>query len=204
MQRPRLRTTRILALGLLTLAACQRPPESAWTARGGPESLIDVSSEVVNLSVAGPKEITELSQWIERDPPTRAELYCAASDLRCGEAKKALQLNGVPVNVIGSGDRTVTLVYERILARDCSQRFIEVTHDEYNAPSPAYGCAVAANIVQHVSDKQQFVSPALSDNPNATGAVSAYNRALAPRTVKRPNGYDLNDSLISKAQTGSQ
>lgn len=199
MQRPRLKITLILALGLLALGACQRPPDSAFNNRGGPESLIDVSSEVVNLSIAGPKEIAELSQWIERDPPTRAELYCAAGELYCAEARKALQLKAIPVLPVGSGDHTVTLVYERILARDCNPRFVEVTHDEYNAPSPSYGCAIAANIVQHVSDKQQFVSPALSDNPGAGGAISAFNRANAPRAVKRPDGYDLNESLISKA-----
>ncbi|MFM9890934.1 MAG: hypothetical protein ACKVOE_09935 [Rickettsiales bacterium] len=203
MQRPPLKHALILALTLM-LVACQRPPDSAFLARGGPESLIDVSSEVVNLSVAGPKEITELSRWIERDPPTRAELYCGANDTRCTEAQKALQLSGVPVTLVGSGDRTVTLVYERILARDCNPRFVEVTHDQYNALSPSYGCATAANIVQHVSDKQQFVSPALSANPSAVGAVSAYNRATAPRAVKRPDGYDLSDSLVSKAATGSQ
>lgn len=194
----------IASLGFLALAACNRPPDSAYMNRGGPESLLDVSSEVVNLSIAGHKEVSELAQWIQRDPPTRAELYCAASDARCADARKALELHGVPTNVVGSGDRTVTLVYERILARDCNQRYIDDSQNEYNTPSPSFGCSIAANIVQHVSDKQEFVSPPLSANPNAAAPVSAYNRAYAPREVKNPNGYDINNSLVSKARIGSQ
>ena len=66
-----------LALGLLALSACQpKPSDSAYYNRGGPESLLDVSSEVVNLSVADPAALQELSTWIKQDQPTRAELYC--------------------------------------------------------------------------------------------------------------------------------
>src|SRR5690349_17409380 len=116
----------ILALGLLMLTACgQRPSDASYVNRGGPESLLDVSSEVVNLNAGTQKDLRELSNWIEKDQPTRAELNCSGNDRACKEARKMLDLHGVPV-VQGQGnDLSVTLVYERILARDCNSSYID-------------------------------------------------------------------------------
>lgn len=183
---------------LLALAACHEPNDSAFFNRGGPESLLDVSSEVVNLSVAGPNELEELSNWIDGDQPTRAELYCMEGDIRCNEARQVLDLQGVPTMVVPSGDNTVALVYERILARDCSQRFVDNSSNPYNTAYDSFGCSVAANMVQHVSDKQQFISPNLTDVPRAEGAVQAYERAYTPRRAA-PEAYSVQDSLTNSA-----
>lgn len=183
------RSFRLLAASaaLLALAACGRPSDSAYYNRGGPDTLLDVSNEVVNLSVAGPNELSQLSMWIEQDQPSRAELYCAGGDLRCVEARKVLESHGVPVLSVPSSDNSVALVYERILARDCNQRYVDNNNNNWNAPHPAFGCSVAANIIQHVSDKQQFVNPALTDPAPATGAVATYGRAYAPPPANKGN-----------------
>ncbi len=191
----------LLALALPLLAGCGDKPSDAALNRTSPESLLDVSAEIVNLSVADSQSVSELAEWIQRDTPTRAELYCTGSEPRCSDAKKAFELMGVPVTVMGGGSQMATLVYERILARDCNPSFVDTKPNFYNAPTPSFGCAVSANIVQHVSDKQEFVNPALSDNPNASGAVSAYSRAYAPRTPQHPDGYTLDESLVSKSIT---
>lgn len=190
-----LRTALLLAFAA-SLAACHRPSDSAFYNRGGPESLLDVSSEVVNLSVAQPNELDELSRWIEQDQPTRAELYCNG-DMMCARVQQVLDLHGVPTMEVPSSQYSVTLVYERILARDCDPRFIDNSSNVWNKVTPSFGCTVAANVVQHVSDKQQFVSPNVSDPTTARTAVQAYDRAYIPYTT-RPI-YNVEQSLAASA-----
>lgn len=182
----------IVTLGLLALAACERPPESAFSSRG-PEALLDISSEVVNLSMAQPGDRDELSRWIDKDQPTRAELYCMTGDLSCTATQKLLDRRGVPTMMVPSGNNTVTLVYERILAHDCSSRVTD-PEDFYNVNYPSFGCATAANTVQQVSNKQDFVNPRLSDNPSSVSAVGAYRRAYAP-PARQNAGYSVSNSL---------
>lgn len=192
--------TALLTLSLATLAACGNPPpDSAYLNRGGPESLLDVSSETVNLSAASKHELSDLADWIERDQPTRAELNCNPSDKYCEEASKILELQGVPIVDSDRNDHTVTLVYERILARDCNQRYVDNTKNYYNTNHPAFGCSVAANMVQQVSDKQEFVSPNIADDPNAVRAVNDYRRAYVPRPVVLP--YSTSQSQTSSASS---
>lgn len=194
-----MRSVALISLALLALTACHRPADSAYYNRGGPESRLDVSNEVVNLSVAGPNELAQLNSWIEQDQPSRAELYCSAGP-SCNEARKVLELQGVPVMMVPSMDNSVALVYERVLARDCTQRFRDNHNNNYNAPHASLGCALSANLVQHVSDKQQFVNPNLTDLPRATGAVAAYGRAYAPKQAVQEN-TGVSESIVGTAST---
>lgn len=190
-----------LVFAVLALAGCKPPPDSVFYNRGTPESLLDVSSEVVNLSVATPNDLAELTKWVQSDQPTRAELYCTEGDMRCTQARNVLTSRGVPVMTVPSGAYSVALVYERLLARDCKSRFVDNSRNSYNANSPSFGCSVAANIVQHVSDKKQFIDPNLMDVPMATGAVQAYNRAYTPRSTQQPQPYQINRSLTQMSNS---
>jgi hypothetical protein len=171
-----------IALLVLLVSACSfsKPPKAAYFNRGMPESLLDVSSEVVNLPVATGIQVNELSSWINRDQPTRAELYCRDSDVHCQDAAQTLELFGVPTLKVPSGQSTVTLVYERTLARDCESRFIDNRDNPSNLNHPTFGCSTSANIVQHVSDKQQFVNPSTMSTPDAKKPVQAVGRYQAP------------------------
>jgi hypothetical protein len=189
------------SFGLLALVSACDVKRAPTFGRGAPESLLDVSSEVVNLGVRNPTEVDELSHWIGRDQPTRAELYCEEGSTLCREARQVLDLYGVPVSAIPSPANTVTLVYERVLARDCNPRFEDDLRDWTNDNHPAFGCAIAANIVQHVSHKQQFVSPNLTDYRDAESAVTNYQNYQRPATVQdtRAN-YNLDNSTLSNAR----
>jgi len=87
-----------------------------------------------------------------------------------------------------------------VLARDCDQSFRDTRptiFEEKN--SPGFGCSVSANIVQHVSNKQQFISPNLSDLRDAESAVSTYNgyqSGVREATSKRQD-YGLENSTLS-------
>src|SRR5258708_7396846 len=109
---------------LLTLAACSAPKDSFYN-RGHPESLLDVSSEIVNLNVRDKADLDALSTWIEKDAPTRAELFCDANLKTCRDAVTLLESREVAVSVTPSPNNAVTLTYERIVARDCNQRYLD-------------------------------------------------------------------------------
>jgi hypothetical protein len=189
----------LAALGVfaLTLAAC-RPADSAYNNRGGPESLIDVSSEVVNLNITSEGELNDLSVWINRDQPTRAELYCLEGEPLCVEARQVLDLYGVPTQQLSSPAATVTLVYERILARDCNARYVE-SNSLTNVPQPAFGCATAANMVQQIANKQQIVRPNLMDYPDGEKAVQVHKYYQLPPVVTAPLTVDT--STVNNASS---
>lgn len=181
MKHVRLDTMMIAALALMALggmAACKKIPAEAYFNRAAPESLMDYSSEVVNLSVASAVEVNEFSSWVNRDQPTRAELYCTSGSAQCDEAKKVLDLYSVPYTHVPSSQATATLVYERSLARDCEQRYIDNGENHYNLNHPTFGCSISANIVQHVSDKKQILNPNVMDDPYSTRSVQSYRRYL--------------------------
>ncbi len=192
--------TAILSIATLTLSACGTPPNATSHLTRGPESLIDVSAEIVNLGVSNPSEIKELAAWIDRDRPTRAELSCVAGTKQCVDAQKVLELNGVPFAAGTNAENSVTLFYERILARDCDQSYVDNPNNSYNVTHPHFGCAVSANMVQHVSDKQQFISPNVSDAPSAVRGVNDIKRAYAPREIVPP--YSIDEALTNKAKSG--
>lgn len=170
-----------LAIALsLFFTACSTIPQEAYFNRGAPETLLDVSSEVVNLSVASDSALNELSDWLNKDQPSRAELYCLDSDPRCAAAQEVLDLYGVQTTYVAAADNTVSLVYERVLARDCENRFIDNHVNPYNLNHPTFGCSISANMVQMVSDKHQFVRPNLLDPADADKAVRSYQHYLNP------------------------
>ncbi len=152
-----------LAAGMTFLSSCSVIPPEAYYDHGSPEALLDQSSEVVNFAVGGDSSLNDMTAWINQDQPTRAELYCNEGDAACGEARQALQQFGIPVNYVPSGDNVATLVYDRVLARDCENRYIDNSINPYNLDPPTYGCSMSSNIVQMVTDKRQFTSPALLD-----------------------------------------
>ncbi len=202
MQRTVFSRSAVFAMSALALAGCGAPPSaSSYFNRGGPESLIDVSSEVVNLNASSAREVKELATWIENDRPTRASLNCAITDKFCTEAKKILELHGVPVTAGQSAQQSITLVYERILARDCAKAYVDNPDNFYNTNHPSFGCSIASNMVQQVTDKQEFVNPSLADDPSAVRAVNDMRRAFTPRDIVKP--YAVDESLAGKAKTSN-
>lgn len=189
-----------LATLLALMAACGAPPsDRAYGGRGSPESLLDRSLEVVTLNTATRQDLDDLATWIARDVPTRAELNCPTSDANCREAERMLIKKNVPVIKGVDGAYAVTLVYERIIARDCNPSFRNHSANYYNTNHPAFGCAIAANIVQHVTDKNEITDPATLDAAPASRAVTTFKRAHTPRPVLP--AYTINQGLVNQARS---
>jgi hypothetical protein len=189
-------------LVVLALSACERPPASAYPPRAGVESLLDVSSEVVSLSAATPASLNDLDAWIRRDAPTRAELLCSSRSINCSDARRFLERNTIPfAHVEAMTEPVVTLVYERVLVRDCNPAYIDNTNNYQNLNHRSFGCALAANAAQHISNKQQVVAPNILDPASAVRGVNDIHRAYKPRPIVNP--YSAKESLSSQAKTNN-
>ncbi len=168
----------LLTTALVTsLAACSSIPEGAHSERGTPESLLDVSSEIVTVELLGTESVQEIREWAEADQPSRAEIYCMEGDILCDSVEETLSLYGVEYEWIPSHVSEVNLVYERVIAHDCQHHYIDNRINPYNLNHPAFGCSIASNIVQMVSDRRQFVNPDLLgfyDGKSTMKGVQAY------------------------------
>jgi hypothetical protein len=156
---------------VLALAGCSVLPNGAHYNRGTPESLLDVSSEVVSLQLSSENSVDQMVEWIDKDEPTRAELHCDGSDAVCNAAKEVFKLYGINYEVVAGSGKGVDLIYERVLARDCDNRYMDNHINPYNMNHPTFGCSLASNMVQSVSDKKQFVNPSLLGFRDAKKAV---------------------------------
>jgi hypothetical protein len=149
------------SLAALSLAGCSDMPQQAYSDRGTPESLLDVSSEIVTVELTSPDSLSELSDWVEGDQPTRAEIRCVEGDVLCDQAEETLSLYDVEYEWVPAQVSEINLVYERVIAHDCENRYIDNRINPYNLNHPSFGCSNASNMVQMVSDRRQFVSPSL-------------------------------------------
>lgn len=168
----------IVGLIGLGLVACSQIPKQAYYNRGQPESLVDKSTEVVNLNITSPASIEEITSWINKDQPTRAELKCPESDTLCAETKTVLRQFSVPTHYTSSQDKKVTLIYERLQTRDCENRYIDNPINPYNLNHPTFGCTVAVNMAQMITNKHEITDPQLmgySDATKAAQTASFYN-----------------------------
>ncbi|MBV8938729.1 MAG: hypothetical protein JO089_02670 [Alphaproteobacteria bacterium] len=174
------KTRALFLLSLLFAAGCNQVPRAAYFNHGAPESLLDVSSEVVTVNFGANGGMDELTGWVNKDLPSRADLFCVEGDPACMRAKQVLSQFNVSFHQMPEPRNTAALYYERVMARDCEHRFIDNSINPYNLPSPTSGCSIAANMVQMVSDKREFVNPALLDFVDGEKAVQAYRAYEMP------------------------
>ena len=166
------------------------PPPGAFRNAGDPEQQIDASSELVTMSLGSRSALAHISNVLSEDPPTRAELNCAAREALCAEAKLLFAGRGIPVSFKGRGD-AVTLVYERVVTRDCDNRYVDNSQNQYNLHMHALGCSVRGNMVQMISDKQQIVNPTLLDLQDGKKSAQDYDRYQEPPQKGPVNGVPL-------------
>lgn len=155
------------------------PPDSAFRNPGDPERLLDKSSELVTMDLGSRGSLSKISKAVTQDPPTRAELSCSPKEALCADAKAIFAGHGIPAKFSGDGDN-VTLVYERVVARDCDGRWVDNSKNPYNMHPPSFGCSVVGNAVQMVSDKKQFVDPNLTDFSDGEKSEQNYRRYQSP------------------------
>lgn len=175
--------TYVAGVGMaLMLAGCVGGASSPdiYANRGDPESMLDISSEVVTIGLKNPKAHTELLDWLKREQPRSADLACDAATASCRKAREALEQYGVKFRSTGAGANEVSLIYERVIARDCDPRYLDNHSNPYNVNYSAFGCAVKANMVRSVAPKRQMLNPATLGSVDGEKAVMNYQGYMNP------------------------
>ena len=173
----------ILGLGALLVACTNHTPEEAYYKRGQPESLIEESSRVVNIKVSSPTSVQDIVDFLSKEQPTRALVDCKSGDSLCKEIKSVMRQFKVAAKYRTASDNKVSLIYEKVQARDCQHRYIDRPENYDNINSPTFGCSIAVNIVQMVSDKRQFTNPAYMTTPDVSKAMQAIQNYNVPATI---------------------
>lgn len=164
---------------MILLSACDKPaPE--YINSGDPERLLDISSETVSLGIDSKRSLTKLSKIIAKDRPSSVELRCSLTNARCAQAKEIFERQSIPVSISDEEAGVVVLSYNKVVAKDCQQHFVDNMSGSRSFNHPAFGCSVAGNIVQMATDKKQFSDPSLLDLPDAEKANQSYNNYLKP------------------------
>lgn len=179
----------------VALSACSQIPDAEYYDRGSPYSLLDASSEVVNVALIDEQAVAEVVQWIDQDQPTQAELYCMEEDPICLQTLQTLEMYRVPVHYASAADNNLVLFYDRVVARDCDNRYMDNPYNPYNLSYRGFGCSNAVNMVQMVGDKRQFTSPSLLDFRDGDKAVQDYENYMLPRA---------DGNQLSESQGGAQ
>ena len=177
-----------LSLSVFLMTACSHIPNAAYNSRTGPESLLDVSSEQVNVSLNTAEGLDQLVEWLNDDQPTRIALYCGSLDDICGQAQEIIEQFAVPYDVYVDPQNQATLVYDRVIARDCDHRYMTNHINPYNLNHPTFGCSTAANQLQMIADKQQIISPALTDHQDARKMTQSMDKYLQPSALETDAG----------------
>jgi len=168
------------------IAACTPVPKEAYFNHGEPESLLDISTEVVNVGLTSQASVEKVIAVINKEQPTRAQVSCRDGDPLCRQVKSVMKQFKVPVQYHTAKASTVAIIYERVMARNCQNRYIDNAPNLDNLNSPTLGCSVAINTVQLVTDKHQFTDPALMGDPDAVKPLQAmtnYNTVTKPDTT---------------------
>jgi len=222
-----IRTSLLATVGLLALASCtnpttvtitpsqvplypppvsdqpasapvsHRPPNEAYRNVGDPKRLLDQTAEQLTIRLESKEDIADLEAMIRRDPPSKVMLGCDESKPLCRQLVKILSARSVSFEFTANADEKVTLVYDRIQARDCDSRYIDNTQNADNLNHPALGCATVANTIQMIGDRRQLTNPSLMDLPDASKAVQSYRRSQQPTKPSDAN----DDSLIETLST---
>ena len=175
-----------ILLSLLTissLAACSEIPKQAYYNRGQPEALLNVTAEEEIIDLRQRNGLQQLTQVVNKRVPSNAQLTCS-NQMLCSRAAEILRQYNVPYDQSTGVYNTVTLNYKTIEARDCENRYIDNHINPYNLNHPTFGCSIAVNQVQMVSDKRQFVDPVLLGNYDGEKATQNYDSYLSRQPAK--------------------
>ena len=178
--------TSILTVSLFACSQTHNIPREAYFSRGTPESLLETSSEAINIKISSDASVQELINLINKDQPSKAELKCVNGESLCEKTKKVLSQFGVKVQYVSQSSNVASIIYQRTLAKDCDQRYIDNPINDANLNHPTYGCATAANLVQMITDKNQITSPKLlgkSDAEKSLQTIDIYDTKPQESTV---------------------
>lgn len=155
----------LLACALLfTVSACAMH-HAAPVIRA--ETLIKSTAEKISFPIVDSSSLEAIENWVANgEAPTNAEISCVSSENTCNRVRNLLTNRGIPVNesaaAADSSAGNVSLTYNRIIAHDCGTN--------------SFGCSTSVNAIHMVTNREQFIKPAMSDLQDAASSVRAVGR----------------------------
>jgi hypothetical protein len=133
-----------------------------------PEELLDVTSERVTFSLKDSHSLNEIMDWVRKERPSKAELSCGKDHALCKKVEHELKEAHVATkHTVGHHDSKVVLMYEKMVARDCTKK--------HGHPNYRLGCAVSTNILHMISDYRYMIDPPVSSPADAARSAKYYN-----------------------------
>jgi hypothetical protein len=188
-----------LALILLISACDEAPP--TYANPGDPERQLVITTETATIELRSRESLDQLKETLKSDTPAQAKLGCPATDAICAQARSLLLKANVPIE-LSSAENEVTLIYQRVAAVACDNRYKNNALNNNNIAHSSFGCSIRTNMVQSVTNKQHFINPALLDYMDGDKAAQTYQHYLnPPEDASKASGSETK-SLIGAA--GSQ
>ncbi len=153
----------LLACGLLLIvSACAVTTNHSTPIR--PESLVNATAEKISFPISDSASVITIEDWIiAGDAPTSVEISCADGNPSCVSLKTFLTNHHIAYQDSAAGESSsVSLTYNRLIARTCNPN--------------SFGCSTSLNSISMVTNRDQFIKPALSDFPDAASAVKAVRK----------------------------
>ena len=131
-----------------------------------PESLISASAEKISFPISDSASVMTIENWVSGgDVPTDAEVSCVNGNPSCLSVKKFLKNSHIPFKEVAPVDASssrISLIYDSLIARGCDAN--------------SFGCSTSLNAIRMVTNREQFIKPALSDFQDAAVGVTAINK----------------------------
>ena len=143
---------------LIGQTACSVIPHEAYSDQWKHEALLDVATESINVDLGRRNALAQIANMVNSQQPSNAVLYCSNMHV-CDRAASFLDNYGVPYEIRKAESNVASLNFERIVTRDCENRFISNHTNPYNLHHPTFGCASSLNTLQMVRDKRQITDP---------------------------------------------
>ncbi len=197
-------------LTIMLLSACEQIPSERYADQSNPDHLIVTNSELVTITLSAKDASERLNDALSDNPPDRAVINCSPTESACKKATKALSKHHVPMETLidANAAANITLVYDKLAAKECDNRYRDNSQNSNNLNHQAYGCSIGANIAQMVTDKRQFTKPSLMDYTDGEKAASNYDSYLNPPAASSSGGGSggvasgIGSSLISSSSGG--
>lgn len=191
------------------LASCVQTPPDGYANAGDPERQIMMNTHITTIMLSDRESVVRLKETLKIDPPLRAQLFCPETSTMCIDARKALIHSTIPLEISNTppenseeiGASNVALIYESLATRPCDNKYRDNSLNSNNIAMPQLGCSMRSNTANMVSDKQQFVNPALLDYFDGDRAAKNYQNYVNPPAQATPNAQSDTQSLVGAASS---
>lgn len=111
--------------------------------------LLKTSKESVSFAIVNDKSVDAIFAWIKDEKPSSVQLACNNDKKLCDKLDQKLKNANIEIIPLFDIDDKLIASFDRNSAQNCKPG--------------VFGCSVSVNQINHVSNYNQFLNPAISD-----------------------------------------